>query len=124
MRAHPYPENIWSGLILIPRKWLPELIQEMAEFNRIEQDPKVTYFMYLCPKKLLPSILEEEEPDAGDSLILHVYDALGEEHGRHTFAWALNKPGTIDRTRVTNMAGITKMQSEFRVQSGLEEASC
>lgn len=92
----------------------------MAEFNRVEQDRRVTYFMYLCPKRLLPSILEKEEPNAGDSVILHVYDALGETHGRRTFAWALNKPDILDRTRVTNMAGITKMQSRCRVESGPE----
>jgi hypothetical protein len=115
LRAHHYPENIWSGLVLVPRRWLPQLIQEMAEFNRAEQHPKVTYFMYLCPERLLPSILEEDEPNAGDSVIFHLYDALGEEHGRRTFAWALDKPDSIDRTRVTNMKGITKMQSRFMV---------
>ena len=87
----------------------------MAEFNRVEQHPKVTYFMYLCPERLLPSILEEDERNAGDSVIFHLYDALGEEHGRRTFAWALDKPDSIDRTRVTNMKGITKMQSRFMV---------
>lgn len=96
----------------------------MAEFNSVEQHPKVTYFMYLCPKRLLPSILEEEEPDAGDSVILHVYDARGEEYGRRTFAWALNKPDTIDRTRVTNMTGIAKMQSRFRFESVTEKIEC
>lgn len=67
------------------------MIQEMGEFNQREQHPKVTYFMYLCPKRLLPAVLEEDEPDVGDSVLLHLYDALGEDHGRLTFAWALNK---------------------------------
>ncbi|KAL1862891.1 hypothetical protein Daus18300_008221 [Diaporthe australafricana] len=110
LRAHPYPEDIWSGIVLVPRKWLPQLIKDMGEFNEREQHPKVTYFMYLCPKRLLPAVLEEDEPNAGDSVLFHLYDALGEEHGRLTFAWALDKAGTIDRTRVTNMKGITKMQ--------------
>lgn len=96
----------------------------MDVFNRAEQHPKVAYFMYLCPKRLLPSILEETEPNAGDSVLFHVYDALGEAHGRLTFAWALSKPDTIDRTRVTNMRGITKMQSRFTFKQFWKMVQC
>lgn len=110
LRAHYYPTKIWSGLVLVPRKWLPQLIEEMVEFNRSVPHPKVTYFMYIVPKRLLHTILEKEEPDAGDSVIFHVYDALGEAHGRSAFRWALEKPGAIDRTRVTNMKGIVDIQ--------------
>ncbi|KAF6822877.1 cysteine desulfurase [Colletotrichum musicola] len=118
LRAHYYPTKIWSGLVLVPRKWLPLLIDEMVEFNHSVPHPKVTYFMYIVPKRLLHTVLEQEEPDAGDSVIFHVYDALGETHGRSAFRWALEKPGAIDRTRVTNMKGIVDMQRNAAVFRG------
>ncbi|TKW54613.1 hypothetical protein CTA1_3427 [Colletotrichum tanaceti] len=42
--------------------------------------------------------------------MFHVYDALGEKHGRDVFRWLLQMPGAIDRTRVTNMKGVLEMQ--------------
>ncbi|KAF9880564.1 cysteine desulfurase [Colletotrichum karsti] len=110
LRAHQYPTDIWSGLVLVPRKYLPQLIDEMVEFNRSFPHPKITYFMYIMPERLLHTVLEQEEPNASDSVIFHVYDALGEAHGRSAFRWVLDKPGAIDRTRITNMKGVVDMQ--------------
>ncbi|KAL0943037.1 cysteine desulfurase [Colletotrichum truncatum] len=118
LRAHHYPTNIWSGLVLVPRKWLTQLIDEMIEFNNSKPHPKVTYFVYFMPKRLLHTVLEQDEPDAEDSVIFHVYDALGEEHGRSLFRWVLEKPGAIDRTRVTNMKGVVDMQRNAAVLRG------
>ena len=112
MRAHHYPTDIWSGLVLVERKWLPELARDIEAFIASAPHPRINFFVYFVPKKLLPSLLEEPEPDAGDVIVLHVYDAFGESHGREAFKWALGKPGTIDRTRVTNMRGVLDMQSE------------
>ncbi|KAI8176168.1 6-hydroxy-D-nicotine oxidase [Colletotrichum sp. SAR 10_65] len=118
LRAHQYPTDIWSGLVMVPRKWLPQLIDEMVEFNHSVPHPKITYFMYLLPERLLHTILEQEEPDAGDAVIFHVYDALGEKHGRAAFSWVLDKPGAIDRTRITNMKGVVDMQRNAAVLRG------
>ena len=113
LRAHHYPTKIWSGLVLVERKWLPELMQDIDAFVSSTPHPRINFFVYFVPKKLLPNVLEEPEPDAGDVVVLHVYDALGESHGRAAFKWALEKPGTIDKTRVTNMSGILAMQSKY-----------
>ncbi|TDZ16595.1 6-hydroxy-D-nicotine oxidase [Colletotrichum orbiculare MAFF 240422] len=118
LRAHYYPTNIWSGMVLVPRKWLPQLVDEIVEFNNSVPHPKVTYFVYFLPERLLPTILEQEEPEAGDAIIFHVYDALGEEHGRKAFGWVLDKPGAIDRTRVTNMKGVVDMQRNAALLRG------
>ncbi|KAH9225692.1 hypothetical protein K456DRAFT_1851929 [Colletotrichum gloeosporioides 23] len=118
LRAHQYPTDIWSGLVMVPRRWLPQLIDEMVEFNHSVPHPKITYFMYLLPERLLHTILEQEEPDAGDAVIFHVYDALGEKHGRAAFSWVLDKPGAIDRTRITNMKGVVDMQRNAAVLRG------
>ncbi|KZL73713.1 FAD binding domain-containing protein [Colletotrichum tofieldiae] len=110
LRAHPYPTDIWSGMVLVPRKTLPQLVDKIYTFNQSVPHPKVNYFVYLMPKQLLFTVLEEVEPDAEDSIVLHVYDALGEKHGRDIFKWVLQMPGAIDRTTVTNMKGILNMQ--------------
>ncbi|KAK1634119.1 FAD binding domain-containing protein [Colletotrichum phormii] len=118
LRAHPYPTDIWSGIVLLPRSLLAQMIDELVEFNHSMPHPKVNYFMYLMPKQLLHTVLENPEPDVGDSVIFHLYDALGEKHGRATFRWVLEKPGAIDRTRVTNMKGIIDMQRNANVMRG------
>lgn len=113
LRAHQYPTDIWSGTVLVPRQWLPQLVDEICSFNNSFPHPKVNYFVYLLPKQLLYTVLENDEPEVGDSIVFHLYDALGEEHGRTIFDWVLAKPGMIDRTRVTNMKGVIAMQSTF-----------
>ncbi|GKT59898.1 cysteine desulfurase [Colletotrichum tofieldiae] len=113
LRAHPYPTDIWSGMVLVPRKTLPQLVDKIYTFNQSVPHPKVNYFVYLMPKQLLFTVLEEVEPDAEDSIVFHVYDALGEKHGRDIFKWVLQMPGAIDRTTVTNMKGILNMQSIY-----------
>ncbi|WQF88147.1 Putative FAD-binding domain, PCMH-type, FAD-binding, type PCMH, subdomain 2 [Colletotrichum destructivum] len=110
LRAHPYPTDIWSGMVLVPRKLLPQLVDKIYVFNHSVPHPKVNYFAYLLPKKLLATVLEGDEPDAEDSVVFHVYDALGGKHGRDVFQWLLQMPGAIDRTRVTNMKGMLEMQ--------------
>ncbi|OBR06962.1 FAD binding domain-containing protein [Colletotrichum higginsianum IMI 349063] len=110
LRAHPYPTDIWSGMVLVPRKLLPQLVDKMYAFNHSVPHPKVNYFAYLLPKKLLATVLESDEPGAEDSVVFHVYDALGEKHGRDVFQWLLQMPGAIDRTRVTNMKGTLETQ--------------
>ena len=66
--------------------------------------------MYIVPERLLHTILVDEETFREDILVLHVYDAFGENHGRETFRWALEKEGAIDRTRITNLRGIIDLQ--------------
>ncbi|KAJ3938290.1 uncharacterized protein N0V96_011535 [Colletotrichum fioriniae] len=95
-----------------------QMIDEVVKFNHSTPHPKVNYFMYLMPQQLLHTVLEKPEPDLGDTVIFHVYDALGEKHGRATFRWILEKPGAIDRTRVTNMKGVLDMQRNANVIRG------
>lgn len=121
LRAHEYPTKIWSGLVLVPRKWQSQLLDQMDAFIATAPHPKVNFFMYLVPERLLPTVLENPEPDAGDCLVFHVYDALGEEHGRAAFNWVLDKPGAIDRTRVTNMKGVVDIQRKSSLRSEVME---
>lgn len=54
-------------------------------------------------------------------IIVNAYDALGEEHGRKTFAWALNIEGAMDTTRVTNLRGFASMQAPAELGKGIRQ---
>lgn len=62
-------------------------------------------FLYVIRKSLLETI-----STAQNVLVVHAYDANGEEHGRKAFKWALDIPGAIDQTDITDMEGVTKLQ--------------
>ena len=96
--------------MLVDRKWLPDLTRDIEAFVASAPHPRINFFLYHVPKRLLHLVHEAPEPDAGDIIPLHVYDEFGEAHGREAFKWALEKPGALDRTRVTNMRGILDMQ--------------
>lgn len=115
MQAHRYPTDIWSGMILVPRKSLPELARDIDQFVNSSPDPKINFFLFLLPRILLPTVLDDENPGTDDIVVLYVYDALGEVHGRNAFRWALEKPGAIDQTKVANMRGVVNMQSEWGI---------
>lgn len=115
LRAHYYPTNIWSGMILIPRRDLPEVAQRITQFISKPQHPRVNFLVYSVREKLMRTILSEKDLQSvqGDMIAIHVYDALGESHGREVFRWALEIPGAIDRTSVVNMKGVVDMQRRF-----------
>ncbi|KAH7009157.1 hypothetical protein B0J12DRAFT_752280 [Macrophomina phaseolina] len=110
LRAHYYPTEIWSGMIIISRRHALSLANHIEKYLALHPHPKVNFFMYLVPERLLSTYLEVDESFQEDVFVLHVYDALGEKHGREVFRWALDIKGAIDRTRVTNMRGIVEMQ--------------
>ena len=68
---------------------------------------KIAMFCYLMQKDKLKFIGAED-----DCIVIHVVDHEGEEHGRSDqgFKWALDIPGAIDKTRVTNIRGVAQMQ--------------
>lgn len=100
-------------MVLIPRQHLRDLVVDISKFLDSNPHPKINFFMYLVKTRLLPTILDKKEQVNEDIVALHVYDALGEKHGREMFQWALEKEGAIDRTTVTNMKGIVNMQRKF-----------
>lgn len=107
LRVFPYPQNIWAGQILIPRKGLQQVAEGIANFVAQPVDPKITMFLYVVKGKLLESVGTKS-----DMLVIHAFDAHGEEHGRANFQWALNIPGAIDKTIITNLAGVANLQGE------------
>ncbi|KAL4778088.1 hypothetical protein BJX76DRAFT_366740 [Aspergillus varians] len=113
LRAFKYPQNIWAGPILIPRDSLEQLADGVAQFLSKPLDPKVTMLLYVVKKKLLATMGAEK-----DMLLIHAFDALGEAHGRSSFQWALEIPGAIDQTKITNLAGVVGLQDKADAVKG------
>ncbi|PKY03108.1 FAD-binding domain-containing protein [Aspergillus campestris IBT 28561] len=112
-RVRPYPQAIWAGPILLPRQQLPTVATRLEAFLASNPDPRVSMFLYIIRKNLLETIGAFQ-----DMLVVHAYDANGEEHGREAFKWALDIPGAVDQTGVTDMEGVTKLQQNVDKSKG------
>ncbi len=64
-------------------------------------------FLYVLKKELLESIGVDQ-----DMLVVHTFDAHGEEHGRSDegFGWALRLKGAVDGTKRMNLRGVADLQ--------------
>jgi hypothetical protein len=118
-QARPYPQEgkIYAGPIFIPRDKVPEAAAGIVSMIRTkdgkekEVDPKVSMFLYVMRKELL--YLIGVSPDQ-DVLVVHCFDALGEEHGRETFRWALDIEGAVDMTRGNmTLKDVSKLQGNL-----------
>ena len=112
LRAIPYTKSIWAGPILLPRGALEgdslrRVAKDIAAMANRKTEPKVAMFLYVMKKELLQAI-----GATSDMLVVHAFDALGEEHGRSdaAFKWVLEIPGAVDSTRVMNLRGVADMQ--------------
>ncbi|KAL2862481.1 FAD-binding oxidoreductase [Aspergillus lucknowensis] len=113
LRVFPYPQNIWGGPILIPREKLEQVAEGIERFLAKPLDPKVTMLFYVLKKKVLESMGVDS-----DMLLIHALDALGEQHGRDAFRWALDIPGAVDRTEITSLAGVAGLQDKVDTVKG------
>jgi hypothetical protein len=84
-----------------------QVAKGIVAMDKRKRDPKVAMFLYVMRKELLKFIGADD-----DMLVVHAYDALGEEHGRSEagFKWALDLPGAVDSTKVMNLRGVAKLQ--------------
>ena len=108
-RAYRYTQKILAGPILLPRTVMQEVAKGIEQFDERSTDPKVGFFIYVMPKELLHNIGADQ-----DMLVVHGYDAHGEEHGRGEdgLAWALRIPGAIDTMVVQDIKGVAGLQGE------------
>ncbi|KAL3446955.1 hypothetical protein BJX65DRAFT_278349 [Aspergillus insuetus] len=114
LRVYPYPQDIWAGPILIPRKHLEHVADGLTTFLASQPDPKITMLLYVVKKKLLESLGTVDS----DMLVIHAFDANGEAHGRDSFRWALDIPGAIDQTNITTLAGVARLQDKIHTIKG------
>ncbi|GIZ44771.1 hypothetical protein CKM354_000796000 [Cercospora kikuchii] len=96
LRARKYPRNIWGGPIVVPRFQEREVAQALASMDRSDEVAHRVFGLLL----LMPQVI-----------IVNAFDALGEEHGRKTFAPLLSIEHAQDMTRVTDLGGFASMQA-------------
>ncbi|ODM21299.1 hypothetical protein SI65_04352 [Aspergillus cristatus] len=113
LRVFQYPQNIWAGPIMIPREKLQVVAEGIAQFTSKKIDPRVTMFLYIVKKQMLESIGADS-----DMLLIHAFDAHGEAHGRASFKWALDIPGAVDQTKITNLIGVANLQDKVLTVKG------
>ena len=109
LKAYPYTQSIFAGPIYLPKTALSEVAQAVADFTQRSHDKKLGMFLYVLKKELLASMGGGE-----DKIILHAFDAHGEEHGRSDegFGWALKLKDAEDKTSTMNLKGVADLQGE------------
>jgi hypothetical protein len=108
LRAHTYPQNIYSGMILFPREALSLLADKVSRFAQENTDPKVAAHFYCLD--LTNGAFVGKESVLGLGLL--PYDAHGEEHGRESFKWALEIPGAVDTTKGMSYREVNKLNGK------------
>ncbi|OQV00655.1 FAD binding domain-containing protein isoform 2 [Cladophialophora immunda] len=117
LRVHKYTSSVYSGNILVPNESLAELAKGVSDFTRRTQDPKVA--MHLFCLDLAHAALTGQDPAPG--IMIVVYDANGEAHGRSDegFGWALRIQGAVDKTRAMTFAEANQQQDNLKVAMGM-----
>lgn len=100
LRAYRYTQSIFAGPIFLPKNTLPKIARAVADFTQRSHDGKMTMFLYVLKKELLDSLGAEQ-----DMVVVHAFDAHGEEHGRSEqgFGWALALDGAVDGSMVRRL---------------------
>ncbi|OQV05033.1 FAD binding domain-containing protein isoform 2 [Cladophialophora immunda] len=128
LRAYPCPQDIYAGPIIIPRGQLPLVAKGVAAMNETRPSqtlsappppppPQVSMDLYVVRKEQAAHMMGSAVPE--DLLIVQAFDALGPQHARSAggFQWALEIPGAVDMTRVTNLRGVSQMHGTFMMLS-------
>ena len=76
LRAYRYTQSIFAGPIFLPKNTLQEIARAVADFTQRSHDGKLAIFLYVLKKELLSFI-----GVAQDMLVVHAFDAYGEEYG-------------------------------------------
>ncbi len=110
LRAYRYTQSIFAGPIILPKDTLPEIAKAVANFTQHSHDAKLGMFLYVLKKELLHYLGVDQ-----DMLVVHAFDAHGEEHGRSDagFGWALRLKGAVDQTKTMNLKGVADLQGEM-----------
>jgi FAD/FMN-containing dehydrogenase len=109
LKAHKYPQKVYSGYIMYPREALNGLAEKVSRFATENTDPKVAMHFYCLDMVQGAFVGKPSVPGLG----ILVYDAHGEEHGRKLFKWALEVPGAIDTTKSFSYREVNELSGEF-----------
>jgi hypothetical protein len=119
LKAYRYTQSIFAGPIIVPRSQASAVARGLAGMSVKDVPPQISADLAVVRKEAMAHMGAKE-----DLLIIQSFDSLGGEHGRSEdgFKWALDIPGAIDRTKVTNMRGISLMNGMLssRAKGGME----
>jgi FAD/FMN-containing dehydrogenase len=110
VRCHPYPTEIYSGMIMVPLEQIEEIAKRVSAFARRLEDPKMAMHVFLGD---FAGSAAQGKP-ATPSIMFLVYDAHGEMHGRSEagFKWALEIEGAIDASSAMTLQRVLNTQSK------------
>ena len=100
LRARKLPNHnkIWSGPILVPRSARVDVAQGIMSMVEKEKagklDGKTAMFCFMMQKENLAMFGSDQ-----DMIMMHAFDARGEEAGRAEFEWAFKIEGAVDMTK-------------------------
>ena len=108
IKVSKYPNEIYSGNIIIPKDALPQLARAVTAFTHRTHDPKMV--MHVFCLDLAHAALSGQDPKPG--IMIVVYDANGEDHGRSAagFGWALEVEGIVENTRTMSYVEANQQQ--------------
>jgi FAD/FMN-containing dehydrogenase len=111
LRCFKYPERVWSGPILLPNTATvrKQICTGILNMDVDQPEPRVALFLYRMAPDILKAIGDGKN---GNMIVVHAFDARGEDTGRKEFDWALSVPGAIDRTCYQTRKELAMMQCE------------
>ena len=108
-------------MVLLPRTCKAEIAAGIASMddpshaNYIGDDGRVSFFVYDLAG---PHVRHFGGDGEEDVLVIQVYDAHGEAHGRKVFSWVLEIPGAIDTTKVMSLRDVANLQAPAEGMKG------
>jgi FAD binding domain len=110
LQCHRYPSDIYSGIIIVPIDKIEVVSKAVSTFTSRPEDSKMAMHIFLGD---FEGSAAQGKP-AKPAIMLLVYDAHGEVHGRSEggFKWALDIDGAIDMTSVMSHQGVMNLQSK------------
>jgi hypothetical protein len=96
-RVYKYPASIYSGCITYPQEALPIVAKGVSDFATRSSGPRTAMHFYCLDLDQGAFTGRKSKP----GIVVFVYDANGEEHGRSDagFKWALDIEGAVDDTK-------------------------
>lgn len=110
LKVYKHTQSILSGMIYYPETSSCQVAKAVGDFAKRNNDPKMA--MHLCLLQMVEGGFVGQDSRPG--LVIWVYDANGEEHGRskNGFAWALEIAGAVDQTSSMNLRDVNRQGGE------------
>ena len=116
LKARPYPQNLFCGVIFFPYSSLAEISKGVAEMAARTADGKMA--MHVVNRG---PAMGEAPPGGKPGIAILPFDAHGEAHARSEegFAWAFRIPGAVEfGCKEMNLQQVNAVAETFRTWQG------